>query len=122
MGYKERLGGSTAETFMGFISDLIEQYKLNQQEKWILIMDNARIHHARIIKSLIERGNLNILYLPPYSPMLNPIKFVFSQISKLLSKEIFSSNEEIIDKINKVSKEIGDNKVKSCINHSKAIY
>jgi transposase len=39
-----------------------------------LIVDNARVHHAKIVKAFEEQaeGRLRLLYLPPCSPQLNP--------------------------------------------------
>lgn len=39
-------------------------------------MDNAKIHHANILKSLFCK--LNIFYGPAYSPFLNPIEEFFA--------------------------------------------
>ncbi len=41
-------------------------------------MDNARIHHYRGLAEDDEIIRMNIFYLPPYSPFLNPIENVFS--------------------------------------------
>jgi transposase len=43
--------------------------------KIVLVLDNVRYHHARLLtKFLKENEKLEILYLPPYSPDLNPIE------------------------------------------------
>ena len=42
-----------------------------------LVLDNARIHHANIIQSLIKTCGVNIVYLSPYSPSLNPTENLF---------------------------------------------
>jgi hypothetical protein len=49
-------------------------------ENPVFIMDNARIHHSRIAKGYFtENLNAQIVYLPPYSPFLNPIENCFSK-------------------------------------------
>ena len=40
----------------------------------IIVMDNIRSHHAKIVKRVLEESGINYLYLPPYSPDLNPIE------------------------------------------------
>ena len=40
-------------------------------------MDNARIHHARATTAFLQEKNINHIFLPPYSPELNPIENVF---------------------------------------------
>ena len=39
-----------------------------------VIMDNASFHCSRKTRDLIESAGCNLLYLPPYSPDLNPIE------------------------------------------------
>ena len=43
-------------------------------------MDNARFHHARITIAKLEELGITYMYLPPYSPQLNPIEEFFSMI------------------------------------------
>lgn len=40
----------------------------------IIVMDNMRSHHAKIVKQVLDESEINDLYLPPYSPDLNPIE------------------------------------------------
>lgn len=44
----------------------------NPQEKW-LILDNCAIHDKEQTVNLGKECGMQILYLPPYSPQLNPI-------------------------------------------------
>lgn len=46
-------------------------------ENPVFILDNARIHHHSGVKEPIEAENHVVLYLPAYSPLLNPIGNVF---------------------------------------------
>ena len=48
--------------------------------KSILIMDNASIHHSSNIRDLCAEFGVIVLYLPPYSPDLNPIESFFSKL------------------------------------------
>ena len=45
----------------------------------VIIMDNCSVHHQKIIEMITSVGAL-IRFLPPYSPDLNPIEFVFSKV------------------------------------------
>lgn len=44
----------------------------------VFILDNARIHHYKGLAEKIEELNIKLIYLPPYSPFLNPIENIFS--------------------------------------------
>jgi hypothetical protein len=50
----------------------------------ILILDNARVHHAAdagvFVKGLLQLHGVEIRYLPAYSPELNPCEMVFSWV------------------------------------------
>ncbi|GJF00404.1 transposase domain-containing protein [Phanerochaete sordida] len=58
----------------------------------ILVMDNARIHYGAEITELAERFGVRIMYLPPYSPDLNPIEEAFSKIKHWIRRnhDVFS--------------------------------
>ena len=53
----------------------------------VVIMDNMRSHHAKIVTELLDKAGISYLYLPPYSPDLNPIENV-------VKNEILSQKEE----------------------------
>ena len=50
-------------------------------------MDNMRSHHAKAVKQLLDSTKVNYLYLPPYSPDLNPIEKMWSKLKAFLMKE-----------------------------------
>jgi len=64
-----------SETFGNFILYLLE----STQEKIYLILDNARWHRAKDLKDLFEsnQDRLIRIFLPPYSPELNPVERVW---------------------------------------------
>ena len=51
----------------------------------IVIMDNVRFHHCIDVTNYIENAGATIMFLPPYSPDLNPIENVFSTIKAKLN-------------------------------------
>lgn len=53
----------------------------------IIVMDNMRSHHAKIVKQVLDESEINDLYLPPYSPDLNPIEKMGSKLKAYLRKE-----------------------------------
>jgi len=63
----------------------------------ILVMDCLSSHKMKIISEMVESVGANVVYLPPYSPDLNPIETVFSQIKSDLRKDKPCSVEAICD-------------------------
>lgn len=47
--------------------------------KSVIIMDNATFHKGNLMKQAIEDAGHTLLYLPPYSPDLNPIERKWAQ-------------------------------------------
>jgi transposase len=52
----------------------------------IVVMDNLSSHKGPRVRELIEAAGARLLYLPPYSPDLNPIEKAFSKLKALLRK------------------------------------
>lgn len=60
--------------------------KENNDDKPIgLVVDNARIHHARSVRQKAIELDIHLLYLPPYSPKYNPIEFLWKDGKRKLS-------------------------------------
>lgn len=67
----------------------------------ILVLDNGRFHQA---KSLQIPENVILLFLPPYSPELNPIERFWQDIKAKLFKNVFTSIKEMQDKLTQILK------------------
>ena len=52
----------------------------------IVVMDNLSAHKIKGIRQAIEDKKAHLLYLPRYSPDLNPIEMFFSKLKALLKK------------------------------------
>jgi transposase len=52
----------------------------------IVVMDNLKPHKAKGVREAIEAAGAALLYLPPYSPDLNPIELAFAKLKALLRK------------------------------------
>jgi transposase len=67
-----------AETFFRFIKYL-RRLTARSSKKIVVIVDNARYHHALLHKQWREecQGSFRLEFLPPYSPELNPIERVW---------------------------------------------
>ena len=52
----------------------------------IVVMDNLPAHKSPAVREVIEAAGATLLYLPPYSPDLNPIELAFSKLKAHLRK------------------------------------
>ena len=64
-------------------------------------MDNLPAHKIADVRTLIEAAGANLLYLPPYSPDLNPIEMAFAKLKALLRKAAKQTVDGLWDKIGK---------------------
>jgi transposase len=49
-------------------------------------MDNATIHHTEQIEQMYRNAGVKLVYLPPYSPDLNPIKEFFAELKAFIKR------------------------------------
>jgi putative transposase len=61
-----------------------------------LILDNAAFHQKEQIRALAKQKGHDILFLPPYSPDLNPIEKVFAILKK---RRMYAPPETTLDQI-----------------------
>lgn len=62
-----------AEAFLRFLQKVLNRYPTG---KMVMILDNARIYHAKLIDPFWRehQHRLELVFLPPYSPELNLIE------------------------------------------------
>ena len=83
MVHKELTGAVNGETFLEYIRNaLAPTLKVGD----IVIMDNLSVHKVAGVRQAIEEKGASVLYLPPYSPDLNPIEMLWSKIKAFLHK------------------------------------
>lgn len=58
----------------------------NSTKNIIIVLDNFRSHRANFTLDFAEKIDIKLIYLPPYSPDLNPIEFIWKSIKKVISK------------------------------------
>lgn len=67
----------------------VEQFLVPELEVGqVVIMDNATFHKSNQTKKLVESAGCKILFLPPYSPDLNPIEKFWANFKKLVRKNL----------------------------------
>lgn len=52
----------------------------------VVILDNVAFHKSERVADLVRQRGARMLFLPPYSPDLNPIEMAFSKLKALLRK------------------------------------
>ena len=70
----------------------------------MVILDNFRTHHAKKVREEAEKLNISLVYLPPYSPDLNPIENVWKSVKRVVPEKSPLNTEELKEAIAKPSK------------------
>ena len=70
----------------------------------LVVMDNLSAHKGERIRKLVEAGGCKLLYLPSYSPDLNPIEEAFSEIKGILRKAQARSREALVEAMGRAAR------------------
>jgi transposase len=65
----------------------------------VVVMDNLAAHKVAGVREAIRSAGASVLYLPPYSPDLNPIEMVFAKLKALLRKAAARTRDGLWDAI-----------------------
>jgi transposase len=76
-------GAMTGDVFLQYIKQILAPTLTSGD---IVVMDNVATHKVAGIREAIEARGATLLYLPPYSPDLNPIEKAFAKIKATLRK------------------------------------
>jgi transposase len=63
----------------------------------VVVMDNLSAHKGGRVRELVEGAGCELLYLPPYSPDMNPIEEAFSKVKGILRKAQARTRETLIE-------------------------
>jgi transposase len=94
-----------ADTFQVFLDQLAI---INADEYKIVVLDNGAFHHAKRLKI---PENITLLFLPPYSPELNPAEKMWAKYKRTFTNRLHKS----LDELSNFIKEVVKNTSKDCI-------
>ena len=103
-----------ANLFITFLERLIA----SSDKKIYLILDNLRIHHAKLVKAWVEehQKDIALFYLPAYSPDLNPDEYLNNDFKRNVNakhipinkKELAKNTEDFMTKLSQDSQRISN--------------
>ena len=87
-------GATTARVFETYVERLLAPALRPAQ---VVVMDNLAAHRPKRVRELIEERGCELIYLPPYSPDLNPIEEALSKVKHILRKIGARTKETLIE-------------------------
>jgi transposase len=91
-------GATDARAFEVYIEHFLAPSLCEGQ---VVVMDNLGAHRPKRIKDLIEARGAQLVFLPSYSPDLNPIEQAFSKIKNILRKLGARTHEALLEAMEK---------------------
>jgi transposase len=92
-------GPTTREVFEAYLERVLAPSLRPGQ---VVVMDNLSSHKAARVRELIEERGSELMYLPPYSPDLNPIEEAFAKLKALLRRAGARTREALIEAMGRV--------------------
>jgi transposase len=97
MGESMSIEGATdSEAFEAYVEHFLTPSLCEGQ---VVVLDRLGAHRTDRVKQLIEGRGADLVFLPSYSPEMNPIEEAFSKIKQLVRKAGARVREELVETI-----------------------
>lgn len=107
----------TGLKFLGFVAACVIPMLRRGQ---VVIIDNPRIHRVKGLRELIEGAGCSLLYLPTYSPELNPIEECWSKVKAGL-RTLKARTQEVLEKsVQAVAQSVTTQDIAGWFSHSES--
>jgi len=107
-------GAINADVFEAFVKQVLVPQRRPGDG---VILDNLSSHKRASIRKLIEDAGAILLFLPPYSPDLNPIELIFSKIKQLLRSMACRTREALWNAMQSVLDQVTASDATHCFAH-----
>ena len=84
----------------------------------IVMMDNLPVHKVAGVREAIEAAGATLIYLPPYSPDLNPIEMAFSKLKAHLRKAAERTIGGLLRRIGRIVKAFTPQECRNFFHHA----
>lgn len=92
-------GPMNGEAFLVYVEKVLAP---TLSERDMVVIDNLPAHKVEGVRAAIEARGAILIYLPPYSPDLNPIEMAFAKLKTLLRKAAARTRDKLWDAVAEV--------------------
>ena len=96
-----------AANFQVFLDNFSAQ---NPEEFKIIVLDNGAFHKAKTLKIPV---NIGLIFLPPYSPELNPAENIWAALKRKFTNRLYKTLDEVSEFITTATNSLSQDKIKS---------
>lgn len=108
-------GAIDGEIFLAFVRQFLAPALKTGD---IVILDNLPAHKVEGIREAIEEVQAHLLYLPPYSPDLNPIEECISKVKNFLRSVAARTIEDLEQALIQAFDSVSQQDIKGWVNHA----
>jgi len=108
-------GAINADLFLAYVEQILVP-TLRQDD--IVVMDNLSSHKKPAVRQAIEGAGANVLFLPAYSPDLNPIEQVFAKLKALLRAMALRSVDALWKALGSITECVSPDECRNFIRHA----
>lgn len=109
---KNEKKGNTEYHIVTFIHNVMDVLDKHDKKDHYILMDNCKVHHSKFVVEAIKSRGYKPLFIPPYSPFLNPIEECWSKIKKHIRRSPLSKEDPLTPRIAEACKMVS---VKDCV-------
>lgn len=110
--------GTNRFIFGEFIEQLLLWLDQEYKRPMVVIMDNVKFHKSQIIKDIFDRSQHRLHFLPPYSPMFNPIETCFSKLKNYVKRSPRTEKDAMLNLIKEAGATVTQEDCKNWVLHS----
>lgn len=114
--------GTTAYHIITFVNTVMDTLDKHNKKGFYIVMDNCRIHHSHFVVEAITQRGYKPLFMPPYSPFLNPIEECWSKIKKNIRRNPLSKLDQLTPRIAEACATVTVNDCVNWIKHSETFW
>ena len=107
-------GAVNGDVFEAFVEQVLV---LDLRPGDVVIMDNLSSHKRQRIRELIEDVGARLVFLPPYSPDLNPIELIFAKVKQLLRSMACRTRDALWKAMQSVLDQVTPSDALNCYKH-----
>jgi transposase len=107
-------GATDAKAFEVYVQDFLAP---SLSEGQVVVMDNLGAHRPKRIRELIEARGGELVYVPSYSPEMNPIEQAFSKIKNILRKLGARTHEALLEAMEEALSRVSSADAAGWFNH-----
>ena len=106
-----------SDHFVGFLTQLFQHLAEDGITGAHLVMDNVRFHHNAGVENLIRAHSHNLVFLPSYSPFMNPIEELFHQWKSSIRRKEPINEDQLYEAVHNSSEDVIVNNCQNYVRH-----